>query len=246
LVLAACRDEELAFELPPSMAGHHRGAFSFHLHKALADATTATSWRDIFTAAAAGLVDDCREQHPVLSGDGIDRPLFDNDVATSPVAISQHLLALAEPPDLFGLTLELFHSPGGAWLRTTGSRSEEASLVAGHQIRADLCHDHDRELFVYLFDVGLTGEVTLLFPDAEGHEVLDPGIVLTVGARRGDALDLHWPADLETGDSATGQLLLVAAESRQSTSRLLAGAVGSGHGAGKVAAIVRPYRLFQA
>jgi hypothetical protein len=93
-----------------------------------------------------------------------------------------------------------------------------------------------------LLDVGLTGTVTLLFPDLDGHEALDerrPPLV--VGERRGDALELFVPDDLpQDQDEGVGHLLLVASERRLSTARLLSGSVRI---LGDVCAIARRYRL---
>ncbi len=227
LMLAACRDDERAFELPASIAGEDRGAFSLHLVEALRRATPKQTWREIFGRTASALAVDCPQQHPQLSGDRLDAPIFGGDRSggdcsdTREIAAGRRLLELAAGPNRFKLSIKLFRSRGGAWRHLT-----EPSFVEGDRLRVDLRHGHDRELFVYLFDLGLTGAVTSLFPDPDGHEVLDPGTVLTVGARRGDALELYLPEDLPPGRAAgTGRLLMVAAESRLSTSRLLSGSV---------------------
>lgn len=237
LVVAACRDDEPAWELPPSIAGEYRGAFSFHLVEALRGAASAETWREVFARATSALAIDCPEQHPQLSGDGIDLAIFGGGRSGARRhAAAQRLLDLAARPDRFGLSMELFRSRGGAWRRVA-----EPSFVEGDRLRIDLSHVHDRELFVYLLDVGLTGNVELLFPDLDGHEVLDPGTTLTVGARRGDALELFLPDDLPPGRSdGVGHLVLVAAESRLSTARLLSGSVEA------VSAVVQLYRLRRA
>jgi hypothetical protein len=104
----------------------------------------------------------------------------------------------------------------------------------------DLRHEHGREVFVYLLDVGLIGRVTLLFPDPDGHEVLDPGATLTIGARRGDAMELFVPDDLAPGHSGgVGHLVVVAAERRLSTAKLLSGSVAGG----AISAVSRSYDL---
>lgn len=237
LVLAACRDDEHALELPPAVAGAARGAFSHHLVEALRDAALAT-WRELFDTAAAGLARHCPEQHPQLSGDRLDLPLFGSADAPDPRQGGRHLLALAARPDPYGLDLDLYRSRGGAW-RPLG----EEGFREGDRLRVVLRHAHERELYVYLLDVGLTGRVTLLFPDPNGHEALDPGLSLDVGARRGDELDLHLPPDLPSGRrSGTGHLLLLASPQRISASRLHAGRLEDG----SVAVLVRPYRLRRA
>ena len=236
LQLAACRDDERAFELPASIAGKVRGAFSLHLIEALREASSRESWRQVFARAASALAVDCPEQHPQLSGEGLDEPVFGGiRSVVRGVDRGCQLLDLAgDEPNRFDLAMELFRSRGGAWRRAT-------SFVEGDRLRVDLRHGNDRELFVYLFDVGLTGAATLLFPDPDGHEVLDPGTTLSVGARYGDALEMVLPRVLPPDrTSGVGHLVLVGCESRLSTARLLSGGKSSG---ASVAAIVRPYRL---
>ena len=236
LLIAACRDDERAYELPPSIAGEDRGAFSLHFVAALRHAAPGERWREVFARAASALAVDCPEQHPQLSGDGIDGLIFGAAGSGQPGRVAgRRLLDLADRPDRFALAMELFRSRGGAWRRIA-----EPAFVEGDRLRVDLRHGYDRELFVYLFDVGLTGAVTLLFPDPDGHEVLDPGTVLTVGARRGDVLELFLPEDLPPQRSGgIGNLVLVASEHRLPTAQLLTGTAD----AVTVSAIVRPYRL---
>lgn len=220
LVATACRDDEIAVELP--FTGTDRGAFSFHFIEALRCATPGVTWREIFARTASALAVDCPEQHPQLSGEGLDLPPFLGDRSRTPGHDAGHrLLDLAARPDRFGIVMELFRSRGGAWLPLS-----EPSFIEGDRLRVDLRHGHDRRLFVYLLDIGLTGRVTLLFPDPEGHEVLDSKKVVTVGARRGDALDLFVPDDLLSDCCVGGgHLVVVASERRLSTARLLSGSV---------------------
>ena len=222
LMLAACRDHERAFELPPWVAGEVRGAFSLHLVEALRRAASEETWREVFERAASALEVDCREQHPQVSGDGIDSPVFGGRrSARRRSDAGQRLLELAAGPNRFKLDMKLFRSRGGAW-RPVG----EGWFLEGDRLRVDLRQGHDREIFIYLLDIGLAGRVTLLFPDLDGHEILDPGTVLTIGARRGDPLHLSLPDDSPASRSAgAGHLVLVGAESRLPTSRLLWGSV---------------------
>ena len=216
LMLAACRDDEQALELPSAIAGEARGAFSFHLIEAFHQAVPGTSWREIFDRSAAALEDNCPDQHPMASGDGLDTLIFGGHRATKRrVDPGQRLLELASRPSRFQLSMKLFRSRGGAWREV-----KEASFIEGDRLRVDLRHGHDHELFVYLFDIGVTGVVTLLFPDSDGHELLDPGAVLTVGARRGDRLDMFLPTKVSDDfSSGIGHLLFVAARSRISWMR---------------------------
>lgn len=242
LMLAACGDQEQALELPPSIAGEARGALSFHLVTALREASPRQTWRKVFARVASALARDIPEQHPRLSGDGVDAPIFGGRRARGRRSdAGRRLLELAGRPDPFGLTLELFRSRGGAWRRAT-----RAAFIEGDRLRVDLRHAHRRELYVYLLDVGLTGKVTLLFPDSDGQEALDPSVVLTVGARRGDALELFLPEDLPPGSvGGTGHLVLVAAEARLSAAELFSGTFASSSDAATYT-VARPYELRRA
>ncbi|HEX9733971.1 MAG TPA: caspase family protein [Thermoanaerobaculia bacterium] len=239
LVAAACRDDEVAVELPPSIAGVARGAFSFHFIEALRQASPTETWREVFERAAKPLALDPPKQHPQLSGDGLDEPVLGGERSgeLGRGAAGLRLRRLADRRNRYKLRMELFRSRNGPWRRT-----RPPSFVAGDRLRVDLRHGHERALYVYLLDVGLTCTVTLLFPDLDGHEALDerrPSLV--VGERRGDALELFVPDDLpQDQDEGVGHLLLVASERRLSTARLLSGSVRI---LGDVCAIARRYRL---
>jgi hypothetical protein len=238
LVAAACRDDEVAVELPPSIAGVARGAFSFHIIEALRQASAGETWRELFARTVQALAADPLDQHPQLSGDGLDAPAF-GDVrgGARKRGAGHRLLGLAGRSDPYGLKMELYRRHRGPW-----RHASPPSFVAGDRLRVDLSHGHERALYVYLLDVGLTCTVTLLFPDLDGHEALDerrPPLV--VGERRGDALELFVPDDLpQDQDEGVGHLLLVASERRLSTARLLSGSVRI---LGDVCAIARRYRL---
>lgn len=244
LMLAACRDDERALELPPAVAGECRGAFSFHLTDALRHAAPEASWREVFARAATTLKNDCPEQHPEASGDGLDAPIFGSR-PSSPWESSpgDRLLELAARPNQLELSMKLFRSHGGAW-----RQAAESSFIEGDRLRVDVRHGHGRKIFVYLFDIGVTGVVTLLFPDREGHEVLDPGTVLTVGARRGDLMELSLPAGFPADrSSGVAHLVLVGAKERLSTARLRAGTARRGPGSdAAVSATAARYRLHRA
>ncbi len=241
LVLAACRDDERAFELPPSVAGKIRGALSFHLDQALRHTAPEATWRELFEKTAAAVAAERLDQHPHFSGDGLDAPVFGGVRAIHrAVDVDPRLLDLAAGPNRYQLSMKLFRSGGGAWRPAAAG-----SFVEGERLSVDLSHGHDRGVFVYLFDVGVTGAVTLLFPDLDGHEILDPGRVLSFGVRRGDPLELSLPDDFdESRSEGVGHLVLIGAESRWSTSRLLAGSVGDLPDS--AFAVTQPYRLRRA
>ncbi|HEX9736118.1 MAG TPA: caspase family protein [Thermoanaerobaculia bacterium] len=239
LVATACRDHEVAVELPPSIAGVARGAFSFHFIAALRQASPGETWRELFERTMRALAADPLDQHPQLSGDGLDEAVFGGARrGARGHGVGRRLLAVAGRPDAYGLTMKLFRRRRGAW-----RRASPPSFVAGDRLRVDMSHGHARALFVYLLDVGLTDTVTLLFPDVDGHEALDDGAILTVGARRGDALELFVPDDLpQERGGGVGHLLLVASEGRLSTARLLSGSVEALTDS-DLSVIAIPYRL---
>ncbi len=241
LMIAACKDQQHAYELPPRVAGEARGILSLRLIEALRHSDPATTWRKLFADVAETCVGDSQgAQHPQISGDGIDLPVFaDERSIVRGHDPGRALLALADRPDIFGLTMKLYRSRGGAWLPAT-----DASFRVGDRLRVDLQHDHPRELFVYLLDIGLTGIVTLLFPDLDGHEALDAAKLLTVGDRPGDAMTFVLPDHLAANASDIGHLLLIASGARISTARLLGGSIDTSHdGVVLAAAIAKTYRL---
>lgn len=246
VVLAACGDHEHAYELPAGAAGEDRGAFSLHLAEELRAASGGETWRGLFQRAARAVRRDCPEQHPQLSGDRLDAPLFgvapallrsgDAPAAFRGIEPGRRLLGMASRPDPYGFHLTLFRSRGGAWLA-----ARDAVFRAGDRLRVDLRHTHPRGLYVALLDLGLTGRLTLLFPDHEGREILDPSRTLTVGARRGDALKMILPDDLPTSQhEGTGHILLVASPTPLLTHRLLAGDLDP---AASASGVAHPYRL---
>ncbi|MCG8460814.1 MAG: caspase family protein [Holophagales bacterium] len=135
-----------------------------------------------------------------------------------------------------GLRWQVYRSRRGPW-RRLGSET----LAVGDRLRVDVRHDHHAGLQVYLLGVGVSGHLRLLFPEADGHELLDPGPTLTVGDRSGDALELTWPADAQPDlQVGRGYLILVASPGRLRASQLLSGLVGP---ASEARVLVEEYRL---
>jgi len=238
LLIAACRDSERAYELPPSPTREARGAFSLHFVEAMREAAAVDTWREVLSRVGPALERDCPEQHPALSGEGLDRSLFSIDSKKQRTVEGSLLQQARNRPDRFGLEVGLFRSGIGAWRRVEG----ETQFWENDRLRIDIRHGDERELFVYLFDMGLTGRVSLLFPDLEGHESLDPGIVLRVGDRPGDRLRFLFPKELAVEQvEGTGHLIVLASPSRVVASQILAGAeVGD-----DLSAVVLPYQLFR-
>jgi len=79
VLLAGCRSCESSYEVQPSGAvGLHHGALTYFLSGQLANAGPATTYRDVFEAAAVAVTASCSLQHPQLEGEG-DRTLFGLD-----------------------------------------------------------------------------------------------------------------------------------------------------------------------
>jgi hypothetical protein len=237
-MIAACRDLELALEMPGRVAGKARGAFSYHLIEALRESAAGEeTWREVFSRTTYGLRVDSPEQHPQLSGDGLDDRIFHSGSGGKDCTrIDLSLLIPASQANDYALSMICFCSSGGAWRRASGIRPR---LQVGDRLRVDLRHSHSRELYIYLFDLGLTGQVTLLFPDRDGHEALDPGLTLSVGNREGDLMEIALPENLPSGETkAAGSLVLAATEVPISTYSLLTDPSVGGRGI-----LVWEYRL---
>ena len=217
LILSACGDKERAWELPARHAdGQARGAFSFHLLRALDNAQPETTWHEVMGRVRKALGNAGIDQRPEGSGHGYDQGIFQAPGRRRRATAAHRLSAWAEQRDR-GSLLEatLFRSTHGPWLPVGRSGFRE-----GDRLRLDLRLHGRRGLYIYVLDLGITGAVDVLFPDRHGHELLDPGTPLAIGARAEDCLELYFPEDFE-GDHGLGHLLILACDRRLSTSMLL-------------------------
>lgn len=70
---------------------------------------------------------------------------------------------------------------------------KDTVLESGHRIAFRVQHQHPRLLQVYLFGLGLTGGIEMLFPARGRYEPLAAGGVLEIGFQQADALELAVP-----------------------------------------------------
>lgn len=63
----------------------------------------------------------------------------------------------------------------------------------GDDIAFKISHQHEKPLFVYLLDLGLTGRVQLVYPPAGAEDCLLPAIELEVGTQPGREISLYIP-----------------------------------------------------
>ena len=222
LLVSACRDHERAYELPPTATEPARGVFSLHFTEALRQASATTTMREIFDRTAPFVREQCPDQHPVLSGESIDQPLFSTSIHPPTETKGSLFEQIQVLPNRFDLELGFYLSRLGAWRPLPGA----LQFREGDRLRVDIRHGFERELFVYLFDAGLTGKLSLLFPDPHGHESLDPGVVLRVGTRPGDRLRFTMPEDMPPEQTqGDGHLIVLASPSRVKTSRVDSGEI---------------------
>jgi hypothetical protein len=100
-----------------------------------------------------------------------------------------------------------------------------ATVPAGTRITVALRNLGDRPVWVWLFDVGVSGRVGLITNDAPSGRRLESarsvGDAFTVGAPRG--LMISWPADVPPDGPRTESLVLVTADAPMDLSVLATG-----------------------
>ena len=75
VLIAGCRDEEVANEVTPPDSNDKHGALTYFLAKELTEARSGMSYRDVFERAAANVTAHKPNQHPQIEG-RIDRAVF--------------------------------------------------------------------------------------------------------------------------------------------------------------------------
>lgn len=245
LILAACGDHEEALELPPNSALAARGAFSHHMIEALRDTPSDATWRQVFEHVRLGIGGEGIEQQPQISGSGIDSHLFGGERGEPRRReIANRLRALTCRGNLLGFGMRLLRSRGGPWREVPVAKDKTSEWIEGDRLWIEFRHGHSEAIYIYLFDIGLDETTSLLFPDHEGHEPLDPGLSLSIGRREGDPLTFEMPLSWGvSASSGTGQIVAVASPSPLSTSWLLAGAPGSDSGEAMLGVEIRTYEL---
>jgi len=69
-------------------------------------------------------------------------------------------------------------------------------LEEGDIVALEIQNNHDAEVYVAVFDFGLTGKVSLLYPGRGANKMLAPGKSIIVGERLHDAFQLRIPKEL--------------------------------------------------
>ncbi|NJL26972.1 MAG: hypothetical protein HC897_03350 [Thermoanaerobaculia bacterium] len=80
-----------------------------------------------------------------------------------------------------------------------GSPEAVCDFCEGDQVLIEIEHRHDMALWVYVLDFGLTDNVTLLYPGPGAHELLEPDILLRLGEREREEMELCFPSDFDFG-----------------------------------------------
>src|SRR6185503_13910724 len=75
VLIAGCRDEEVANEFTPPDSDESHGALTYFLAKELTEARSGVSYRDVFERAAANVIARKPRQHPQMEG-RVDRAVF--------------------------------------------------------------------------------------------------------------------------------------------------------------------------
>jgi hypothetical protein len=114
--------------------------------------------------------------------------------------IARHRLTLGLKNDASALAgkieAELFRWVGGGLVRPELSAGGEEVFYEGEQLVLRLVHHHDKPLFIYVLDLGLTRQVQMIYPVTGAREALLPRRTLDVGKRQGEELILYIPDEL--------------------------------------------------
>lgn len=101
---------------------------------------------------------------------------------------------------------ELFRWVGGCLASPELSAGGEEIFHDGDQLVLRVVHEHDKPLFIYVLDLGLTGRIHMVYPVQGAQDPLLPGRMLDVGKREGEELILYIPDGFPfTGSAPTGE-----------------------------------------
>ncbi|MCH9647428.1 MAG: caspase family protein [Deltaproteobacteria bacterium] len=141
----------------------------------------------------------------------------------------------------------------GGWIPAVPAQEEEGGVIdfdCGEYFAIDFFNDHDKPLFIHLFDLGLSGRIDPLFPLPGAQEPLSPRKRFRLGDRKGqelwfevpDTLPFEEPGAKDWAGLETFKLLVTEeptdlASLAQESYRSRAGASGAlGHSLGQVLA----------
>jgi hypothetical protein len=144
VLIAGCRDEETSFEYrPPEGEGRiAHGALTYFLSQELRQATSGTSYRDVFERAAARVTANNARQHPQMEG-RVDRELF----GVADLAPMRFARVLSRTGDTVTLAAGAAHGmtvgsvwavhPQGAKLADDGDALGSLEITAVRAVQAD-------------------------------------------------------------------------------------------------------------
>lgn len=89
----------------------------------------------------------------------------------------------------------LRRTPEGSWEPADAEEEGEPTFEVGDALGIELRHGFERSLFLHVFDLGLTGGVSLLHPAAGVSQAQDTGRVVRIGVREGEEMTVGLPAE---------------------------------------------------
>jgi hypothetical protein len=99
-----------------------------------------------------------------------------------------------EASELTGkVDVQLFRRTGSELEALDCERENRPVLYEGDCLALKIFNRHDRPLFVYALDLGLTRRISLLYPAPGAEDSLLPGRTLEVGTQSGREMDLYIP-----------------------------------------------------
>jgi len=75
----------------------------------------------------------------------------------------------------------------------------------GDEVAFKISHQHEKPLFVYLLDLGLTGRIQLVYPVSGAEDCLLPALALEVGTQPGREISLYIPDEFPFLSAGPGE-----------------------------------------
>jgi hypothetical protein len=123
--------------------------------------------------------------------------------------LARHQLALGLRNDGSALNgrvqAELFRWVGGGLMKPELSAGGEEVFYEGEQMVLRIVHHHDKPLYIYVLDLGLTRRIDMIYPVAGAQKTLLPERPLDVGKREGEELILFIPEEFPFAGDATDE-----------------------------------------
>jgi hypothetical protein len=99
---------------------------------------------------------------------------------------------------------ELFRWEGGNLVKPEVGKGGEELFHEEDRLVLRVVHQHDKPLFIYVLDLGLTGRIELVYPVSGAEKPLTPHHPLDIGARDGEELILYMPEEFPFDRRAPG------------------------------------------